>query len=261
MKEFVRGEFDMDTKGAYIVLSIILGILLVFNLLLIVLSPIFIVFEIIVVICEYRTIKRLKKMKRDDKVRIEKENRLVNNGYQKICTNFFVNEEAKRINIADKEYGFSQIIDCELIENQETINNTYQKTTGKIKDNGHIKANTNSFSTQSNYCTELYINVTVDDFKQVNIKLNFRDNMPLMRNSKRYMKIIKEAEEAIAVLRLIISKNGEKYIENGAITKIEHKYITEEDASTKLQRLAELHKEGILTDYEFEMKKKEILEK
>ena len=69
------------------------------------------------------------------------------------------------------------------------------------------------------------------------------------------------AQNIISTLKIIISQNNEKYIETGTITKVEHKYITEENASIQIERLSKLYKDGILTDYEFAMKKKELLDK
>lgn len=49
-------------------------------------------------------------------------------------------------------------------------------------------------------------------------------------------------------------------INNYKSFKIEINRTTEKDITDKIQRLAELHKEGILTDYEFSTKKMELLE-
>lgn len=50
-------------------------------------------------------------------------------------------------------------------------------------------------------------------------------------------------------------------INNYKSFKIEVNNITEKDIADKIDKLAELHKEGVLTDYEFTMKKMELLEK
>lgn len=70
-----------------------------------------------------------------------------------------------------------------------------------------------------------------------------------------------EANKIVSTLKIIISKNNERFIENGTITKVEHKYITEENASIQIERLSQLYKDGILSEYEFETKKKELLDK
>lgn len=201
--------------------------------------------------------------KRNAKLEEEKmkEQKLFNEGYNKIYNELYVNEKNKTIIIKGKKLFFSQIIDCELIENKSTINSTSGNTKGKIKNNGKIKSKTNTISTSSNYCSELYLNITIDDFKNPNIKLDVRGKGMLNTTSNNYRNVIKKANEILSIFKLIISKNNEKYIENGTITKIEHRYSEEETNIQKLQNLAELYKKGALTDYEYSMKKQEILEK
>lgn len=62
-------------------------------------------------------------------------------------------------------------------------------------------------------------------------------------------------------MKIVISQNNEKYIEIGTVTKIEHRYITEETVQDQIKKLAELYKDGVLTEYEYSIKKQELLEK
>lgn len=201
--------------------------------------------------------KQIKK-KEEEKL---KEQQLINEGYNKIYTNLYINEGNKCILINGIKYGFSQIVDCELIENKNSINNTYGQTRGKMKNNGKIKTRTNTFSSEIDYCNELYLNITIDDFNNPNIKFNVRGTGVLNTKGEKYKNVIKKANEILSIFKLIISKNNEKYIENGTITKIEHRYITEETIEEQIKKLGELYKDGILTDYEFSTKKMELLEK
>ena len=155
----------------------------------------------------------------------------------------------KKVMLCDKEYGFSQIVNCDLKENINITQSTV--ATSKIT----------AFTSQNEYCTEYYINVTVDDFKNPNIILNLKEFGRLSKSSAKYKAMMSNADKAMSVLKLIIAKNNEKYIENGTITKIEHKYITEENASLQIERLSQLYKDGVLSEYEFETKKKELLDK
>lgn len=43
--------------------------------------------------------------------------------------------------------------------------------------------------------------------------------------------------------------------------KIENKIVTEETITSQLQKLSDLHKAGVLTDYEYSVKKQELLDK
>jgi len=74
-----------------------------------------------------------------------------------------------------KDYDFTQIIDCKLIENNSSINNTYEKT----KDKGKIETKSNTFSTETIYCNERYINIIIDYLNNPSININIRKIMKL----------------------------------------------------------------------------------
>lgn len=236
--------------------KVILIIITIISFALTFIMPPFFLLGIILVILNIN-IKKQKALRNE----LDIENALLKDGYKKICKGIFVDEQKQRINLLNKEYGFSQIVNCELIVNNKSLDNTYSKTKGKVKRNGKIKANTYNYNNQISYCEQIYINILVDDLQNPNIKVNLKENYNLNVNSKKYKETIAKAEEVVSMLKVIISRNNEKYIENGIVTKVEHKYITEENASIQIERLSQLHKDGVLTDYEFEMKKKELLDK
>lgn len=252
---------EIQSKGVYVFLASILAILLVLNLLLCIVMPFLLIVEIIIAICEYFTIRKIKEIKRQILEKEKIENNLLRNGYKKIFDNLFIDDNRKVLNIYGKDYGFSQIIDCELIQNNSTINSTLGNTKGKIKNNGKIKARINTLSAETNYCNELYLNITIDDLYNPNIKLNVRGVGALNTNGEKYKNVINKANEMLSLFKLIISKNNVSYVDNGTITKIEHKYVEEESNIQKLEELSKLHKNGALTDYEYSIKKQELLEK
>ena len=202
-----------------------------------------------------------QKQKAKEKEEKLKEQKLFSEGYNKIYNNLYINEKNKTIIIKDKKYGFSQIVDCELIENDNSISSTYGNTKGKIKNNGKIKSRTSTISSENNYCNELYLNITVDDFNNPNIKLDLRGKGILNTTGNKYKNVIEKANEILSLFKLIIAKNNEKYKENGTITKIEHRYVEEKSYEQKLEELSKLYKDGALTDYEYSIKKQELLEK
>ena len=202
-----------------------------------------------------------EKQKNKEEEKRQKEQKLLEEGYKKIYNNLYLNDKNKMLIINDNKYGFSQIVDCELIENDSTISSTYGNTKGRIKNNGKIKSRTNTISSSNDYCNELYLNITVDDFNNPNIKLDVRGKGMLSTTSDKYKNTIKKANEMLSIFKLIISKNNEKYVENGTVTKIEHRYIQEKNYEQKLEELSRLYKDRALTDYEYSMKKQELLEK
>lgn len=251
MKVWSKEKIEkIESKRIILITAMILSFILTF------VTPLFFLLGIVLLILNINVKKQ--RTLRDE---LDMENILLRDGYKKICKGIFVDEQKQKINILNKEYGFSQIVNCELIVNNKSLDNVYSKTKGKVKKNGKIKANTHNYKNQTSYCEQIYINILVDDLQKPNIKINLKENYNLNVNSKKYKETIAEAEKVVSMLKVIISRNNEKYIENGTVTKVEHKYITEENASIQIERLSQLHKDGILTDYEFEMKKKELLDK
>lgn len=248
-------------KWWFILLLIIVGIpVLIFEIACLFVAPPIIFLEVVLVLSIYY-FKVIKKQNQTRAKLEEKEQEILSKGYRKIYDNLYLNEQNKNLIINDIKYGFSQILDCELIENDNTISSSYGNTKGKIKNNGKMIGKTNAISTSSDYCNELYINITVDDFNNPNIKLDVRGKGILNTTSAKYKNVIKKANEIVSLFKLIISKNNEKYIENGTVTKIEHRYIEEKSYEQKLDELSKLHKDGALTDYEYSIKKQELLEK
>lgn len=261
-KHSEKKEKPFYKRWWFILVSIIVAFpLLLFEIACVVVVPPIIILEIflgILIYCFIRSIKK-EKQKEEDKKKIEEA--LFRQGYKKIYDNIYMNEENKKMNILGKDYGFSQIIECELIETTNTISSSYGNAKGKLKNNGRIKTKMNTLSAETNYCNELYINITVEDFENPNIKLNVRGKGILATNGEKYKKVIKNANNILSLLKIIISKNNEKYIERGTVTKIEHRYITEETVQDQIKKLSELYKDGVLTEYEYSIKKQELLEK
>jgi hypothetical protein len=246
-------------KWWFIIFGIIISIpIVVFEIACISVVPSILVIEFILALLIYALVKLAKKGKKTKELRLQKEREMIQQGYKKICDDFYINNEEHKLKILDTVYGFSQIIDCELIENGTTL--SYTNRIGKIKNNN--KAKLSYITSQIQSCTDLAVNITVDDFNNPRIVFDCKyGKRNISKNSKEYKEYMNNAQNIISALKIIIAQNNEKYIETGTITKVEHKYITEENASIQIERLSQLHKDGVLTDYEFEMKKKELLDK
>ncbi len=261
-KHSEKKEKPFYKRWWFILASIIIAFpLLIFEIACIIVVPPVLVLEIFLGALIYGFIRNVKKEKQKEEDIKKKEEALFRQGYKKIYDNIYMNEENKKLNILGKDYGFSQIIECELIETTNTINSSYGNTKGKLKNNGKIKTRMNTLSVGTDYCNELYINITVDDFNNPNIKLNVRGKGILATNGEKYKKVLKNANNILSLLKIIISKSNEKYIKTGPITKIEHRYITEETVQDQIKKLSELYKDGVLTEYEYSIKKQELLEK
>lgn len=110
----------MDEKY-YQVLRILLIILVIGSLFLSVIMPMLLIGVVLEIIFIFLTSKKIKQIKNEQIIQQKKENNLIRQGYKKVCTGFFVNNEEHKLNILDKVYGFSQIVDCELIEDGTSI--------------------------------------------------------------------------------------------------------------------------------------------
>lgn len=244
-------------KGYYQFLNVLLIILIPLTLLVSIVAPFLLIGVVAEIIFVIKISKKIKQIKVEEIMQMEKENTMLKQGYRKIYNNMFIDETNKKINILGQDYGFTQIIDYELVSDETSMS----FSTGNTKIKNIKKAKTTTITTQNDICKELYINIVTDDFQHPKIKFNLFTGYSIYKNSKQYKKIIEDAYNIEAILKLIISKNNEKYVENGSITKIEHRYVNEADIIDKVEKLAQLHKEGILTDYEFSTKKMELLEK
>ncbi|MCI8470340.1 MAG: SHOCT domain-containing protein [Clostridia bacterium] len=234
----------------FIVLSIIIAFpIVIFEIACIIVIPPILLLQIFLGITIYYFIRSMKKQKKEKEEEKQKELNLYRQEYKKICQGFFVNDKEHKLNILGTEYGFSQIIDCELIEDGTSISQTFGKAELKYT------------TTQVKICTKLFVNITTNDFENPRIIFDCKYGRNIQKNSKAYKEALNNAQNIISVLKIVISQNNEKYIETGTVTKIEHRYISEETVQDQIKKLSELYKDGVLTEYEYSIKKQELLEK
>lgn len=197
-------------QGYYYFLSILLIILIIFSLLLAIVYSQMLVATIICAIIEIIVVKRIKENKRYIAIQKKEELKYLNNGYKKLYDNIYLKEEEKKIIINNKDYNFSQIVDCELITDNNSVNTTLGKSKGKLKNSGKIKTKSISTTVNTGYCNDMYINVVVDDFEEPNIRINLRRNGLIYVNGEKYKKMQAIGNKIIATLKLIISRNKVK---------------------------------------------------
>lgn len=240
-----------QNEKQYIIVAILLAIILMLSFIVIPIFPVIIVFDIIIGVMIFLTIRKISSVQKHNKQVKEMEKQIYNKGYEKICDGFFINEKEHSVNLEGTYLGFNQIIDCELIENKQQVSQIYQTSS------------TTHTHTMKEYCTELYIIVTIENLDKPTIKLNFMEyKNAILIGSRKYNKIIEQANCAIATLKVVISKaNEQQYVHKGTITKIEHRYVNEKTPEEKLKEITQLYENGFLTEYEYGIKKKELLDK
>lgn len=230
------------SKGVYIFLAILLACILVLGLLLIIVMPFFIIVEIIIGIFEFILVKKIKAMSKVEKKAKSFEYKVLSQGYLKVCNDFYINEQLGNVIINNNKYNFDKIIDCNLVEDYKTTSQTYgtNKTKSKGKNKKHIapvkavvggalfgsvgaiiggtsgktdtkskaKTTVNTVTTDIDYLTDLYINITVNDLNNPNIILNIKGRINPKKNSSIYNEYIKIANKSLSTLKLIISRNN-----------------------------------------------------
>lgn len=199
---------EKTNQGYLYCLSILLIMLIILSLLLTIVYPIMLVVTIICAITEIIIVKRVKENKQYIKIQKEKELKYLNNGYEKLYDNIYLKEEEKKIIINNKDYDFSQIVDCELITDNSSVNTTIEKSKGKLKNSGKIKGKSISTTVNTEYCNDMYINVVVDDFDEPNIRINLIKNALIYVNGKKYKEMQAIGNKIVATLKLIVSKNN-----------------------------------------------------
>ena len=199
---------EKTNQGYLYCLSILLIMLIILSLLLAIVYPIMLVVTIICAITEIIIVKRVKENKQYIKIQKEKELKYLNNGYEKLYDNIYLKEEEKKIIINNKDYDFSQIVDCELITDNSSVNTTIGKSKGKLKNSGKIKGKSISTTVNIEYCNDMYINVVVDDFVEPNIRINLIKNALIYVNGKKYKEMQAIGNKIVATLKLIVSKNN-----------------------------------------------------
>ena len=234
----------------YIIIAILWGIVLILSFMVIPILPEILILDIMLVVMICFIMRKIYKIQKHNKQVNEMEKQIYNRGYEKICDGFFINEKEHSVNLQGTYLGFNQIVDCELMENKQQISQTYQTS------------NTTHTHTMKEYCIELYINITIENLDDPTIRLDFvRDKDVVLIGSKKYNQILEKANTAMATLKVVISKANEAYVNKGTITKIEHRYINEKTPEEQLKEITDLYEKGFLTEYEYVIKKKELLDK
>ncbi len=196
--------YDMDKRwfGEFWRFSI--GLLIFATALSCIIAPILIPILILEIFIIEKISKKIRTMKQEVLEKKQMELNFIQQGYRKICDKLFVNQNTNKVNIEGKDYDFSQIIDCNLVAINQPMNNTY----GRVNTNSKLYPNLNTFSVGMDYCTQLYINITINDLNNPNIKLDFKGDGVVSVSSGRYKDAIEGANNALSILKVIINQNN-----------------------------------------------------
>ena len=153
-------------------------------------------------------------------------------------------------------YHYSDLIDFELLEDDESL---VKGGFGKALVGGAIGGTTGAIIGSAGSrrvkqnVTRLEVKIRTNDFQHPQYSIQFIKGFALPKSSPTYKTYYDEAQEVIGVLNYI-AKNG-----NDAPPLQEPAAESSDGMAAKLRELHRLKVDGIITDEEFEAKKKELL--
>ena len=113
----------------------------------------------------------------------------------------------------------------------------------------------------SNTCTELTLKIIIDDMKVNTRYINFigsnSEITDAYRGSGNYTQALCRLEECISILTIILRRRQEKMI----ASQQPHAQSSKDEIIDAIKKIAELKEAGILTEDEFEKKKKEFMDR
>lgn len=150
---------------------------------------------------------------------------------------------------------YSDILDFDLLEDGETL--TTKKGFGRAVVGGVLFGGVGAIvggvtgkNKNKNVCNSLKLKITLKDLEEPNIYINFI-NSPTKKDGFLYKTFAKLAQEAVSVLSIILEENSKQLDVNNPNTKF--------SVADELLKFKSLLDQGIVTQDEFDFKKKELL--
>ncbi len=172
-------------------------------------------------------------------------------------TNLIINKDTQKIVIQQglwlsKIYNFSEMINYEVYENGiSKVRGTAGKTfVGKT----FFCQNDLTANNESDKCTELKLAIRISDILNPQIIITYLSNVHYSKSGTKYKKIIKNLQEICSTLEYIINANTPE--EQNKTTNV----VTTKSCKIQIKELKEMLDEGLITQEEFEQKKKIILD-
>ena len=186
--------------------------------------------------------------------------------YSLIPSKLFVDNENKQFIYVSsihhsKKYHFSDIIDYEIYENGHSqvkgragsalIGGAFFGLAGLVA---------GSSMSRKNYeiCSHLELIIRINDIDEPQISITFIDRANWKKSSSKYQEMISHLQKICSMLEYMINS---RTLEQYSNAKEKTKPIVTETKSNKeqLQELKELLDDGLITEKDFEQKKKQIL--
>lgn len=174
-----------------------------------------------------------------------KSSELIEQGYQKVFENFFINKKEEAILINGIKYKFKEILAAELKEDSfaRTISSRVGKDTNRFGSSMHVGTTTMLIS-------GVNIEIKTTREKRPFIVLKFLKlgiKRGVKKTSKQYREAYAQAQKCLTILQKIIK------------SKVENVSSVNVSAADEILKFKQLLDQGIITNEEFEKKKQELL--
>lgn len=155
-------------------------------------------------------------------------------------------------------YKYSDLIDFELIEDRDSV---IKGSAGRALvggalggTKGAVIGSAGSRAVKENVSL-LEIKIRTNDFEHPQYTIEFISGFAVSKNSQLYKECMNNAQDVIGVLHYIATNGGEIIYDDVQ----EQSVIKSQTIGEQIRELSQLKDDGIITDEEFEIKKKELL--
>lgn len=155
---------------------------------------------------------------------------------------------------APKVRKYSDILDFELLEDGETLttkNGVGRAIVGGVLFGGvgAIVGGVTGKNKNKNMCNSLKLKITLNDLEEPNIYVDYLTS-PTKKDGWVYKTVAESAQNAVSVLSIILEENSKQLNNNSS---------SEFSVADEILKFKSLLDQGIVTQGEFDLKKKELL--
>lgn len=125
--------------------------------------------------------------------------------YKRVSPSIYVNEIDKIIQIKGKKYSYNDIIDCELIEDGNSIVKSSLIGTAAKGMTFGLAGYLTSAKKEKKFCNKLQVKITVNNLKQPCIYFDYI-NKKTKTESKDYESAFNKAQKCLSTIKVIIDR-------------------------------------------------------
>ena len=179
-------------------------------------------------------------------------------------TNLLIDNQNKKFNyqkgkVYSKSYSFSDIINYEVYENGKSQVEGRAGSAligGAFFGLGGLIVGSSMSRNINEKCNQLKLIIRLNDFNYPQIVITYVDNVDWDKSGWVYRNMKENIQAVCSMLEYMLN---EKTLEQSSSVKQEEKPIEQKSAKEQLQELKEMLDDGLITQEDFEQKKKQIL--